>query len=148
MTKRILLGLLLAAGLGPALAENSTRVPGGYTIHHNALPTSTLPPEVARSHGIQRSPSRGLLNVTVLRDAPGGPAHAAAVTAQVQAASRNLQGQIREIAMREVREGQAIYYLGEFPVENAETLRFDVKVRPQGADATYAVELSQDFYTR
>ena len=145
MTKRILLGLLLAAGLGPALAENSTRVPG-YTIHHNAVPTSTLTPEVARSHGIQRSPSRGLLNVTVIRDAPGGPG--AAATAQVQATSRNLQGQVREIAMREAREGQAIYYLGEFPVEHAETLRFDVKVRPQGADATYAVELSQDFYTR
>jgi len=31
-----------------------------------------------------------------------------------QAASRNLQGLIRELPMREVRDGTAVYYLGEF----------------------------------
>lgn len=147
MTKRMLMGLLLVAGLGlgPALAENSTRIPG-HTIHHNALSTSLLAPEVARGYDIQRSPNRGLLNVSVIRDVPGTTG--TAVTAQVEATSRNLQGQIREIAMREVREGTAIYYLGEFPVEHAETLRFDLRVRPQGATASYAVELSQEFFTR
>jgi hypothetical protein len=145
MTKRMLMGLLLMAGLGPALAENSTKVPG-HTIHHNALSSSQLAPEIARSYGIQRSPNRGLLNVSVIRDVPGTTG--TAVTAQVEATSRNLQGQIREIAMREVREGPAIYYLGEFPVEHGETLRFDLRVRPQGAAASYAVELNQDFYTR
>lgn len=145
MTKRILLGLLLLAGLGSALAENSTKVPG-HTIHHNALSTSLLAPEVARTYGVQRSPNRGLLNLSVIRDVPGTTG--TAVPAQIEATSRNLQGQIREIAMREVREGQAIYYLGEFPVEHGETLHFDLKVRPQGAAASYAVTLSQDFYTR
>jgi len=84
--------------------------------------------------------------LSVIRDVPGTTG--TAVTAQIEATSRNLQGQIREIAMREVREGQAIYYLGEFPVEHGETLRFDLKVRPQGSASSYAVELSQDFYTR
>ena len=129
-----LLALLAGIGLGPALAENSTKVPG-YTIHHNALTTDQLAPDVARSYGIQRSRNRGLLNVT-------------GVPAAVKATSRNLQGLVREIAMREVREGTAVYYLGEFPVEHAETLNFAVQIRPQGETVNYTAELSQEFFTR
>jgi hypothetical protein len=148
MTRRTLPTLLLvlaAAGLQPALAENSTRV-AGYTIHHNAITTDKLAPDVARHYGIQRSRNRGLLNVSVIKDEPGTTG--TPVTAMVKATSRNLQGVIREVAMREVREGEAVYYLGEFPVEHAETLDFAIQVKPQGETTSYAAELSQEFYTR
>ena len=148
MTRWTLTTLLLAlaaVAVPPALAENSTRV-AGYTIHHNALTTDKLTPEVARSYGIQRSRNRGLLNVSVIKDVEGTTGQA--VTAQVDATSRSLQGQVREIAMREVREAAAVYYLGEFPVEHQETLNFTVQVRPQGEPASYAAELSQEFFTR
>ena len=140
-----LLALLAALGLGPALAENATKIPG-YTIHHNALTTDQLAPEVANSYGIQRSRNRGLLNVSVIKDVPGTTG--IAVTAKVTATSRNLQGVIRELAMREVKDGNAVYYLGEFPVEHQETLNFTVQVKPQGEAATYSAELSQEFFTR
>ena len=140
-----LLALLAGLGLGPALAENSTKVPG-YTIHHNALTTDQLAPDVARSYGIQRSKNRGLLNVSVIKEQPGTTG--TPVSATVTATSRNLQGVIRELAMREVRDGTAVYYLGEFPVEHAETLKFAVQVRPQGEATSYAADLSQEFFTR
>jgi hypothetical protein len=140
-----LLALLAGLGTGLALAENSTKVPG-FTIHHNAITTDQLAPDVARSYGIQRSRNRGLLNVSVVKDAPG--ATGTPVTATVKATSRNLQGLIREIAMREVRDGTAVYYLGEFPVEHAETLNFAVQVRPEGGTTSYTAELSQEFFTR
>jgi hypothetical protein len=140
-----LLGLLAGLGLGPALAENATKIPG-YTIHHNAITTDQLAPDVARSYGIQRSRNRGLLNVSVIKDVPGTTGTAA--TATVKATSRNLQGLIRELPMREVRDGTAVYYLGEFPVEHQETLSFTVQVRPQGETTSYTAELSQEFFTR
>ena len=140
-----LLALLAGLGLGPALAENATKIPG-YTIHHNAITTDQLAPDVARSYGIQRSRNRGLLNVSVIKDVPGTTGTAA--TATVKATSRNLQGLIRELPMREVRDGTAVYYLGEFPVEHQETLSFTVQVRPQGETTSYTTELSQEFFTR
>ncbi len=140
-----LLALLAGLGLGPALAENATKIPG-YTIHHNAITTDRLTPEVARSYGIQRSRNRGLLNVSVIKDAPGTTG--TPVTATVAATSRNLQGVIRELPMREVKDGTAVYYLGEFPVEHQETLNFTVQVKPQGEATRYAAELSQEFFTR
>jgi hypothetical protein len=140
-----LLALLAGLGLGPVLAENSTKVPG-YTIHHNALTTDQLAPDVARSYGIQRSRNRGLLNVSVIKEAPGTTG--SPVSAAVKATSRNLKGVIRELEMREVRDGTAVYYLAEFPVEHAETLNFKVQVRPQGEATSYGAELSQEFFTR
>ena len=140
-----LLAFVTGLGLGPALAENATKIPG-YTIHHNAITTDQLTPDVARSYGIQRSRNRGLLNVSVIKDVPGTTG--TPVTAMVKATSRNLQGVIRELAMREVKDGTAVYYLGEFPVEHQETLNFTVQVRPQGETTSHTAELSQEFFTR
>ena len=64
--KRLLAAGLLALALPvAALAENSTLV-GGYTIHHNAMTTDTLTPQIAQMYDIQRSANRGMISVTVL----------------------------------------------------------------------------------
>jgi len=127
------------------LAENSEDV-GDYVIHYNALATDMLPPVIARDYRITRSQNRGMVNITVLKKvlgSPGQPVHA-----RVETYARNLAGQARNISMREIREGNAIYYIGEFGVANEETLNFKVQVRPQGEREFYEVEFSQDFYTR
>ena len=138
---------LLLALLSPpsVLAENSQDV-GDYVIHYNALATDMLPPAVARDYHITRSQNRGMLNITILKKVlgtPGQPVHA-----RVDASAKNLAGQYRDIRMREIREGNAIYYIGEFGVANEETMNFKVQVRPQGERDFYEVEFSQDFYTR
>ena len=138
---------LLLTLLSPlsVLAENSQDF-GDYVIHYNALATDMLPPAVARDYHITRSQNRGMLNITVLKKvlgSPGQPVHA-----RVEASARNLAGQDRTINMREIREGNAIYYIGEFGVANEETLKFSVRARPQGERDFFPVEFSQDFYTR
>jgi hypothetical protein len=138
---------LLLTLLSPlsVLAENSKDF-GDYVIHYNALATDMLPPAVARDYHITRSQNRGMLNITVLKKvlgSPGQPVHA-----RVEATAKNLAGQDRNISMREIREGNAIYYIGEFSVANEETLKFSVRARPQGERDAFAVEFSQDFYTR
>jgi len=136
-----LIALVLAL---PAAAENSTLV-GGYTIHHNALSTDTLTPEIAQAYHIKRSPNRGMISVSVLENrAEGQPK---AVPAEIEAVAANLTGQTRNIEVRQVREGNAIYYIGDFPVTNEETLNFTLTVKPEGVKQAYTAHFSQQFFT-
>ena len=127
-----------------AAAENSKDF-GEYVVHFNALATDLLPPKVARDYHITRSRNRGMVNITVLKKvlgSPGQPVHA-----RVEARAENLVGQARDIRLREIREGKAIYYIGEFRVAHEETLKFTVRARPQGTHDSLEVHFSQDFYT-
>jgi hypothetical protein len=126
-----------------AAAENSTRA-GDFTIHHNAIPTAMLTPEIAKGYGIIRSKYRGLLNVSVIREVAGTTGEP--VTAEVRASALNLIGKLHEIRMREILEGTAIYYIGDFPIVDGETLNFSLEVKPAGADRFTRARLSQDFY--
>ena len=139
----LILLVLLAVPLA-ASAENSTHT-GGYTIHHNAITTDSLPVQVATAYGIQRSKSRALLNVSVILDQPGTlgtPVHAT-----IRAAARNLFGQIRPIEMREIVEDQAIYYIADFPVAHREVLIFDLEVLPEGGRYPLRATMRQEFWT-
>lgn len=125
-------------------AENSTHT-GGYTIHHNALTTDSLPVQVANAYGIQRSKSRALLNVSVIRDEPGGMG--VPVRAQIRAVARTLYGQLRPIELREIVEDQAVYYIADFPVAHRETLHFEFEVLPAGGRYPLRASMRQEFWT-
>jgi hypothetical protein len=86
-----------------------------------------------------------MINITVLKKilgSPGQPVHA-----RVEVTARNLAGQMRHIQTREIRDGNAIYYIGDFGVAHEETLKFTVQARPQGTQESVEVQFSQDFYT-
>lgn len=127
-------------------AENSTRV-GGYTIHHNALTTDSLPAQVASAYGLQRSTNRALLNVSVIRDNPRGgmgtPVHA-----DIRAVARTLYGQIRPIRLREIVESEAVYYIADFPVAHREELLFEFEILPQGERYPLRAQMRQEFFTQ
>ena len=139
-----LFGLCLNLAAPGVQADNSQDF-GDYVVHYNSLATDMLTPEVAREYHISRSQNNGMVNITVLKKvlgSPGQPVHA-----RVEVTATNLTGQARDIRMREVREGNAIYYIGEFGVTNEETVKFAARVRPQGNMNDLMVEFSQDFYT-
>jgi hypothetical protein len=140
----LLIGTLCLVLSPFAAAENSTRT-GGYTIHHNALTTDSLPSQVATAYRIQPSKNRALLNVSVIRDQPnsiGVP-----VPAEIRAVARNLFGQIRPIELREVREDQAIYYIADFPVAHREVLNFDFEIMPEGGQYPLRANMRMEFWT-
>ena len=145
---RKVLNILLTAGLLlgwlSAMAENSTVI-DGYTIHHNALTTDMLPKDVARAYHIQRGKNRGMLNVAIIKNQAGTTGQS--VPAHVRAYAANLNGQTRTIPMREIREDNAIYYIGDFRVNNEETLRFTIEVWLPGQKKPYVAKLSQEFFT-
>jgi hypothetical protein len=127
----------------PAWAENSTDIPG-HTIHHNAIPSASLDPAIAKQYGIQRSKYRGMLNVSVIKTVPG--AIGQATPAVVLAKATNIRGQMISIPMRKIEEGEAIYYIGEFRIADQETLNFELKVQPRGETRFYPAKLSQQFF--
>ena len=50
----------------PLYAEQSKSF-GDYTLHYNAFSSDFLSAEVAKKYGIQRSNSKGLVNITVIK---------------------------------------------------------------------------------
>lgn len=143
----VLLALLPASRLGAQGAMDSPNLveSGDYVVHFNALPTTRIPPESARNYRITRSPNRALLNISVQRKGEAGSTPA--VTAAVEASATNLTGQRRELAVREVRDGDAIYYLAETGVSNRETLTFDATVLPEGSTVPIVLRFQQQFFT-
>src|SRR5689334_6635225 len=106
-------------------SEASFKDAGPYELHFNAVRTDLLTTDVARAYGIERSKNRVMLNVTVLRKDGANASHKA-VEAQVSVNARNLNGQQKDIEIRRVNEGDAIYYIGEIGISGPEILVFDI----------------------
>lgn len=116
-----------------------------YVVHYTAQMTTELTAEVARALGISRGESLAMLNITVLlRD---DAEEREPVTADIEVEATNLAGQLQGIAIREVRDGEAIYYIGEFTVAHEEILTFDVHVRPHGVEVEHEFSFQQQFFT-
>jgi len=149
MNIRPLAPWFLAAGLAvslPATAADTSTSAEGFVVHHNAFSADTLSPAIAQRYGIQRSKTRGVLNVSVIKEKAGTTGTSTAARVEVEAAS--LTGQKRRVPMREVKEQDAVYYLGEFPVQDQETLKFMIEVTPEGAAKPIKAETSQQFFTQ
>ena len=148
-----LLGLMTACGGGGDSANVPEAQPAGatsadigdYVVHFSAQSTDQLPPEVARAYNILRSKNRAMLNVSIIREADGVP-----VSGTVTVKTVNLTGQLKNVTMRRIEEPGdmlAIYYIGETPVANRETLVFDISVTPEGEDTVSEVRFKRQFYT-
>ena len=69
------------------------------------------------------------------------------VSADVHVKTVNLTGQMKNVVMRKVTEQEAIYYIGETPVANRETLVFDISVTPEGVSKASEVRFKRQFYS-
>lgn len=139
---RLLAVLGLCAVAASAQAEISQKF-GPLEIHYNALSTDELLPEVARAYKIERSKTRGLLTLSVLKQNPvGAPTP---VPARLNVYVTNLNQQLAKVEMREIKEGAAIYYLGDFRVAPPDTLKFTATVEVAGEPKRELV-FSQKFY--
>ena len=145
-----LIGLVSACGGPGESADVPEAQPAGSTsadigdhvVHFSAQSTDQLPPEVARAYNIVRSKNRAMLNVSVLSEADNRP-----VAASVTVKTVNLTGQLKKITMRQIDEQDAIYYIGETPVANRETLVFDISVQPEGEKQSSDVRFKRQFYS-
>ena len=147
--KRWALGIMMC-GFMPgfmAVAEaEQAKSQGDYTVHYSAFTTDTLPQSVARAYQIQRSQSRALVNISVLKKVMGTTGQP--VAANISGTATNLNAQLRRLEFRELGEAEARYYIAEFPVKNDEVLNFSITIKPEESDESISLEFQQHFYTQ
>lgn len=116
---------------------------GDVDVNYNVVTTDTLAPQVARAYGIQRSKNRLLLTVAVSRmDERNIPRP---VSADVTAHTVNMIEQQRQIKMRNINEGEAIYYIGDFSFATPDFLRFTLNVAEPGAAKPWKIEFQRNY---
>ncbi len=126
------------------MAESSMDF-GSYTVHFNAFRSDTLTPEIAKSYQLTRRNNRMVVNISVRkRDDKGG---SKPVKAKVSGFASNMSLQVKNLEFREIPDGGAIYYLAQSQVSNRETLKFDIKVTPEGETITANVKFKKKFFT-
>jgi hypothetical protein len=118
---------------------------GVYAMHFNAISTNQLPPDVARAYNIVRSKNRAMLNIAVIKDVDGTPG--VSVSGDVSATATNLTGQRKNLTLRRIKEGEAIYYIGDVAVANAETLVFNISATPEGETEEFSVRFTRQFFS-
>ena len=146
MTAHIRIGaLLLGLALPPCvgLAQTSERF-GPYELHYSVVNTTFLDPKVAEIYGITRSQKRAIVNLSVQEHQEGGGSAARHMT--LEGHVRDLIQSRQKLEFREIREGDAIYYIAEFPFINEEWRFFEIVFQPEGGSQSYTFSFKRQLY--
>lgn len=126
-----------------AMAESSKEF-GDYVVHYNAFRSDTLTPEIAKTYDLTRRNNRLIINIAILKkvmDTTGQP-----VAAEVSGHAGNLTGQMKNLEFREIREGNAIYYLAELKFSDGEFLKFDLKIHAESEETPFRLKFDKRFF--
>ena len=135
----ITLALALLSQL--ALAQQSETF-GPFELHYSVVNTTFLDAKIASTYGIVRGEKRAIINLAVREQLANGS----------EARAMMLQGrtwdliQNQDLEFREIREGEAIYYIAEFSFINEEWRFFEITFRPAGANQTYTFKFKHQLY--
>lgn len=121
--------LAVALTVSSAQAAEIARI-GDLELHCAAVPTTELTLEAAKAYNVVPRPDRGLLTITLMKKNRSGEAKS--VSGQVYAGAVNQSNYLSSIPIREVREGDEVYYLGEYRVSAPDTMRFLVNANVLG----------------
>lgn len=126
---RLLSGVLCLSftTAAPAWAQAHEAKSGSYTLRASTVRSDMLSAEAARRHGIEPSPLRAVLNVTLMKDG-------STVAADITALARNLTGHQRPVALTETRANGYVSYTGVYDFVHGEVLDFSIQAQPRGAD--------------
>ncbi|HBV77261.1 MULTISPECIES: DUF4426 domain-containing protein [Vibrio] len=140
--KKALIALLSIMVTMPTYAEQFKTIKNSE-IHYSAFNSTMITPEVATQYKLKRNGYSAILNISVLdKSQLGKPA----INANITGTTRNLIGQTRQLKFKPIKEGNAIYYLTEFPVSNEESLTFNINV-DAGNTGSGPISFTQKFYT-
>ena len=116
---------------------------GDATVHYSALSTERLLPAMAKTYGIARSASRGLVNVAIEQKASDGKT--TPVRATVIGKAVSLGGDSAPLRFRELVEDGTVSYISEFPLSAPDTYTFTITITPEGTAPPYTLKFNQDF---
>ncbi|MDP7593640.1 MAG: DUF4426 domain-containing protein [Litorilituus sp.] len=143
--KILLLKILLVLSLsfsftGNSHAENMKKL-DTMNVHYMAIGSTFFTPEIAKAYGITRSRYNGLVNISVLDNTKEGTP---AKTVSISGKAKNNLGQFKTLEFKEVKEGDAIYYLAQVSYNDEETLHFTLNIFD--GKEQQQLKFSQKFY--
>ncbi|MCU7977697.1 DUF4426 domain-containing protein [Shewanella sp. SW36] len=142
MFRNLLAVLALTASLcGVANAEQKETV-GNFDIHYMALGSTFLTPSIAKSYGIKRSSYTGIINIAVLDISE---ANKPAVPVEITGVANNLLDARINLTFKEIREGDAIYYIAEVPYRDDQEINFNIAIK-YGNQLNTNLQFKQKFY--
>jgi hypothetical protein len=137
LLRRAAFAVLLWPIIGAAQSPFESQI-GDYTVIYSAVPSDTLPEEMARRYGLPQRSDAVLLNVTVQREGMNVPA-------RIEARATNLALQQREIEMLESVANDLVSYVGVVEIAEREVLDFELDILPEGAEQPLRFEFRQNF---
>lgn len=140
LQKCTLLLLLFFSFSSLVIAENMQKF-DNLNVHYIAIGATFLTPEIAKAYGIERSRYNGLVNISVLDNTQK---NTPAKTVTLLGNARNDVGQIKSLEFKEVKEGDAIYYLAQVNYTDEETIYFDLQIID--GDKKHNLKFKQKFY--
>ncbi len=115
-----------------------------YVVYYSAFNSTVITPEVAKAYELNRSRQRGLLNISVQRKMPDGKYKP--VVAQLKGFTGQLGGSEIPLDFKLITEGDAVYYLAEFFIDEGDRLNFDVDIKPTPDYPTMQLDFDQTFF--
>lgn len=116
MKRAAIAALAFVAG---TLSAEQKQTFGDYEVHYSIFNPSFLRAEVAERYGVVRGRDKAVVNVSILEEERS-------VAVSVTGTVKNLLGQLQPLDFREVREGEAVYYLAMLTYQDRDTLRFEI----------------------
>ncbi|MCG9696020.1 DUF4426 domain-containing protein [Shewanella sp. Isolate11] len=142
MFRTLICALLLSFGVvSSALAEQKQTV-GNFDIHYVALGSTFITPLIAKTYGIQRSNYTGIINISVLDTSQKGKP---AIPVEISGIANNLLDARVALTFREIREGEAIYYIAEVPYRDDQEINFQIAIKA-GNRLNTQLTFKQKFY--
>lgn len=136
--KALLMVLLFCFNLPVIAAQFQTFA--NQEVHYIALTSTFLQPDIAQKYAIKRSKYNGIINITVLDK----NADNQAVRAAISGSAQNLLGQTHPLNFIEIKEGDALYYIADYPFTNEEIVNFNITIKAQ--NKTNILKFQHKFY--
>src|SRR5699024_1045063 len=125
--------------LTAVVAQANEVTMGDWKVVYNALPSTFLTPEIAKENNIERSRYNGLLNIVVLNEEDKPQ------QVNINGEGKNLLGKVRKLAFQTIREGDAIYYIAQYPYRNEDNVLFTIDIQSPKQSGEFSFR--HTFYT-
>lgn len=125
----------------PSHAQQSTRY-DQFELHHSIVYTTFLSPEIAAEYGISRGKDKAMLTLSV-RDAEAGDGQGRPMT--IKGRTWDLISGV-DLDVREIREGDATYYIIPFEFLDREYRFFEFTFKPEGSDRSYTHKFKRQLW--
>ncbi|MGM0951728.1 MAG: DUF4426 domain-containing protein [Pseudomonadota bacterium] len=117
---------------------------GEYQVHWSVFPSTFLSPEVAQANDLQRSKGIGIVNISIMTEDENG--QPTPVTGQVEGKVANDIQQVKFLAFRRIKEGDAVYFIAQYQYQTAELMTFNITARPSGHGKDLPIRFSHTLF--